>query len=84
MSKESIRTAIIVSSVIGVLAILALTCLYWSRRIKRSAKAGMRIENSSLAVSGAVDKHLEVGVIQEPLPVYKKEPMKDERRLDIA
>ena len=27
------------------------------------------------------DKGLEMGVIQEPLPVYQKEPLKDETRL---
>jgi hypothetical protein len=31
-----------------------------------------------------VEKGLEVGVIQEPLPVYRKEPMEDEKRLEMA
>jgi hypothetical protein len=33
---------------------------------------------------GDVEKGLEVGVVQEPLPVYQKEPMKDEKRLVMA
>jgi hypothetical protein len=31
-----------------------------------------------------VEKGLETGVIQEPLPVYQKEPMKDEKRLEMT
>jgi hypothetical protein len=33
---------------------------------------------------GDVEKGLETGVIQEPLPVYAKEPTKDEKVLEMS
>lgn len=85
------RTAIIVGVVIGVLAMLALVNILWNRWMKRSAKAGTQTGSRSSAVdseanntSQVEDKQLEIGVVQEAPPVYKKEPMEDERRLAIA
>jgi hypothetical protein len=52
--------------------------------MQRNVKAGTRIESRASGAFGRKstdDKELEVGVIQEPLPVYHKEPMEDERRL---
>ncbi|KAF1848016.1 uncharacterized protein K460DRAFT_67051 [Cucurbitaria berberidis CBS 394.84] len=90
MTKENVRTAIIVSVIIGTLAVIVLTLFIWSRRIRRSAKAGTstssHIEGQDVTYRPLQrhDKELEVGVIQEPLPVYHREPMEDERRLAIA
>lgn len=90
MSKESMRTAIIVGVIIGVLSIICLVIFLWSRRIKRNAKMGTRSNESSAVHYGIdqvlqrQDKGLEIGVIQEPLPVYHTEPMQDERRLAMT
>lgn len=87
MSAESIRTAIIVSVVIGVLAIVALVGVLWNRRVRRSAKAGRRLDSRLHDVGmrdRRDDKDMETGVIQEPLPVYHTEPMEDERRLAMT
>ncbi|CAO2647415.1 Nn.00g083370.m01.CDS01 [Neocucurbitaria sp. VM-36] len=83
-SQERTRTAIIVSVVIGTLAVLALILFLRSRRMRRSAKAGTAIETTSASwdLQQRQDKEMEVGVVQEPLPVYRREVGEDERWLD--
>jgi hypothetical protein len=90
-THESIRTAIIVILIIGVLGLLILAYLSHQRRLRRNVKEGTRPGTiAHLAQLGAerregdVEKGLEVGVVQEPLPVYQKEPMKDEKRLEMT
>jgi hypothetical protein len=91
-SRESIRTAIIVGVTISVLGLLILTYLFYQRRLRRGVKAGAKIgSREGILVLGGrerrendVEKGLETGVIQEPLPVYHREPMRDERRLEMA
>lgn len=90
MSKESVRTAIIVGVIVGVLSIICFVIFLWTRRMKQNAKAGTRNKESSgghLEPNQPLqrqDKDLEIGVIQEPLPVYQTEPMEDERRLAMT
>jgi len=49
--------------------------------MKRGVKVGTRIGSAQRTKE---DKDLEVGVIQEPLPVYQKELKEDETRLAMG
>jgi H+/gluconate symporter-like permease len=90
-THESIRTAIIVGLIIGVIGLLILAYLSYQRRLRRNVKEGTRPGTIAhmAQLRGErgerdVEKGLEVGVVQEPLPVYRKEPMEDEKRLEMA
>ncbi|KAF2851867.1 hypothetical protein T440DRAFT_46234 [Plenodomus tracheiphilus IPT5] len=93
-SRESLRTAIIVSVVIGTLAVCVLVCMLWSRRVRRSAKIGTRQGGcgSDMQNEGRIqrrqreveDKNLEVGVVREPLPVYRREVGWDEKSVGVG
>jgi hypothetical protein len=91
-SSENIRTAIIVGVIISLFGLLILTYLFYQQRLRRGVKAGAKIgSRESVLVHGGSgrrgndgEKGLETGVIQEPLPMYQREPMKDERRLEMA
>jgi hypothetical protein len=81
LSAESIRTGIVVSAVVGVLATIITAYVIMKQRLKRGVKAGTRIDR--LRNVGDVrrekeDRDLEVGIIREPLPVYQKEQMEIE------
>lgn len=71
MTPERVRTAIIVSGIVGSLAILILGYLLLKRRMNRGVKAGRldRHYDDDPRIK-MIDKELETGVIQEPLPVY--------------
>ncbi|KAH7071407.1 hypothetical protein BKA63DRAFT_568542 [Paraphoma chrysanthemicola] len=87
MSAESVRTGIIVGVVIGVLALLILAYVLYSRRRNRGVKVGTMTgsrQSKFCEARGREEKELEIGVIQEPLPVYQKEPLKDETRLAMT
>jgi Mg2+/citrate symporter len=77
MTAENVRTGIIVSVVAGVVAIVLLAYVVLKRRMNRGVKIGTRINsrcNVRDAGNGKIDGDLEVGVIREPLPVYRQEP----------
>jgi hypothetical protein len=78
-SSEARRTGLIVGLVVGILALLLLAYYLINRRRKQGVKAGTR---PTARVKR--DQDLEVGIIQEPVPVYQKEPKEDERRLAIG
>ncbi|KAF2022744.1 hypothetical protein EK21DRAFT_119441 [Setomelanomma holmii] len=86
-SAESIRTGIIVSVVVGALAVIVLANILWSRRAQRGVMRGMNVgarHNVNQEPSGTQDKELEIGIIVEPLPVYRKEPPNDEVKLAMT
>jgi hypothetical protein len=90
-TKESIRTAIVVGLIIGLLGIIVLTSLLYQRGLRRSTKADTFIGRSEIGRGKSeqcarrrsdVEKGFEVGVIQEPLPVYTKEIERGEMGLE--
>jgi hypothetical protein len=81
-SSEARRTGLIVGLVVGILALLLLAYYLINRRRKQGVKAGTRVGSPTARVKR--DQDLEVGIIQEPVPVYQKEPKEDERRLAIG
>jgi hypothetical protein len=86
MTPERIRTGIIVSVVVGTLAILILGYVLLKRRINRGIKEGKirpRCDDEDPRVM-MVDKELETGIVQEPLPIYAKDPRDDEKTMATA
>lgn len=81
-SPEATRTGIIVGVIVGVLALFIIAYILINRRRKQGVKAGTKIGAHVPRVKQ--DKDLEVGVIQEPVPVYRKELRGDERRLAVG
>lgn len=92
ISAPSARTAIIVSILISSIGLIVLGCVFWQRRINRSAKPGTKIGSSSRQIldseawpqQQSKDKDLETGVVQEPVPVYRKEVGDGEKVLDTS
>ncbi|KAG9193194.1 hypothetical protein G6011_03229 [Alternaria panax] len=93
-TKESTRTAIIVGLIIGLLGIMVLASVLYQRRLRRGAKAGAMVGEWEVGRQegggrtrrrgNLEEKNLEVGVIQEPLPVYTKEAAGGEKRLEMG
>jgi hypothetical protein len=86
MTPERIRTGIIVSVVVASLAMLILGYVLLKRRINRGVKEGKircRDDDEDPRIK-MVDKELETGVVQEPLPVYAQSPREDEKRMMAA
>jgi hypothetical protein len=93
-TKESIRTAIIVGLIISLLGVIVLTYVLHQRRLRRNVKAGTvvgtpkvgRLEEGIRTRRMIPDegKGLEVGVVQEPLPVYTRNIEGGERTLEIG
>ena len=92
-TKESIRTAVIVGLVIGLLGFIVLSSLLYQRRLRRNIKAGTIIgkwgverqeRGGKTTWKADVEKGLEVGIIQEPLPVYAKEAVRGEKQLEMG
>lgn len=81
-SRSATRTGIIVGVIVGVLALLIIAYILIARRRRQGVKAGTKI-GVQLARTKQ-DKDLEVGVIQEPVPVYQKELRQDEKRLAMG
>lgn len=55
--------------------------------MQRGIKAGTRVGSGASSTGGRKKiehKELEVGIIQEPLPVYQKEPTEDDRRVAVT
>ncbi|KAL5117462.1 hypothetical protein ACEQ8H_004627 [Pleosporales sp. CAS-2024a] len=81
MTPERMRTGIIVSIVIGTIAILILVFVLLKRRRNRGIKQG-KIRRRSIDAQDPrriiVDKDLEIGIVSEPLPVYAKEAKENE------
>lgn len=87
MTPERVRTGIIVSVVVGTLAILIIGYVLLKRHMNRGVKAGTIQGRPSYGDDRRitmVDKELEVGFIQEPLPVYAKDPREDEKRMALS
>jgi H+/gluconate symporter-like permease len=82
---ESIRTAIIVGVIIGVLGLLILTYHLYQQRLRQTVKTGTwfgSIPDTCLLQREKkerddFEKGLEKGVIPKPLPVYRAKPMKE-------
>jgi hypothetical protein len=77
-TRERVRTGIIVSVVVGTLAILILAYVLVKRRMNRGIKAGMLVGKKSYVEEeagrrGKDDVGLEIGIVEEPLPVYVKD-----------
>jgi hypothetical protein len=76
-TRERVRTGIIVSVVVGTLAVLILAYVLVKRRMNRGIRAGMVVGKKSYSEEEAGrrakgDAGLETGVVEEPLPVYMK------------
>lgn len=86
MSSERIRTGIIVSVVVCVVAVLVLGYVVLRRRINRGVKEGKirrRCEDKDPRVE-MVDKEVEMGVVREPLPVYVKDVEGGEKSVGVG
>jgi hypothetical protein len=79
VSANGKRTAIIVVLVVGVLGMLVIAHVLWKRRVNRGVRTG-NVQNGGRE-RRVNDKDVEVGVIREPLPVYRKEMGKGEKRV---
>jgi hypothetical protein len=81
MTPERVRTGIIVSVIISTLSLMILGYVLLKRWINRGVRAGTvmgRMECGGEAGGrGKIDGGLEVGVVQEPLPVYMREAKDD-------
>jgi hypothetical protein len=84
ISREGIRTAIIVCVVIGLLAIAILCWIVLNRRRNRGVKSGMKLQDPHIDDGREKDLSLETGVVHEPLPVYQKERLSGETTLVTA
>ena len=82
-TNNSLRAAIIVGVLIGVLGIAAIVMFLWERIRKRGVKRGFRTNNQMATPRAQTppyhdkDSSLELGVVHEPLPVYKKHAGED-------
>ncbi|KAH6111871.1 hypothetical protein HBI64_217250 [Parastagonospora nodorum] len=86
ITPERLRTGIIVSVVVCAIAILALGYIVLRRRINRGVKEGKirrRCDDEDPRVE-MVDKEVEMGVVREPLPVYVKDVMGDEKSVGVG
>jgi hypothetical protein len=75
-----VRTGIIVSVVVGTFALLILAYVLVKRRMNRNVKAGVVMGKKSYIEDtsrGKDDEGLEVGIVEEELPVYVREEKED-------
>jgi hypothetical protein len=84
MTPENIRTGVVVSVVISVIAIVVLSCVAVTSFVKRAAKLGMRSglgRNVTATRRAEEDVGLEVGIVREVVPAYCREVREGEKVL---
>jgi hypothetical protein len=82
MTPENIRTGVIVSVVVSVVALVLLAFVAVTSLMKRGVKVGT--SNALSSRWPEVDDNLEVGVVREVLPAYCREPRGREKVLAEA
>jgi hypothetical protein len=83
MTPENIRTGVIVSVVVSLVAIAILAYVALKSLLNRGVKMGTR-RNVEAERRIKEDRGQEVGVVREPLPAYHKEPRNSEKTLAMA
>ncbi|KAF1918771.1 hypothetical protein BDU57DRAFT_120005 [Ampelomyces quisqualis] len=81
MTPERIRTGVIVSVVVGVLAMVVVGYVFVKRRQNGRVKVGCIDGRDGWRKEGGGDGDLEVGIVKDAAPVYAKELREGERRV---